>query len=887
MSAVLRRIRAFGGHLGLLAALALVAALLVAGVPRVANHYTDQGLRSDLSRLSYLNRDIVFGSGYDASDKSLPSGGDALLPSYEHDLPDPLPALVEDRWYTADSEVPGQNLSGPAPYTGVCRPSLRVRYQSGEAGAVRVVEGAAPVSDTTTVRAMVSRADAKQLGLKVGTKLTAAGTTTVLISGLFEPLDDDAPYWDTQRVERIGCPQADDGMTWQGTVLTDLEGSRLAVKQTELFEGRWRYRLDVDRITAPGLDALTTAVVDARRNPPQGRTLRSNAEPALLAFAKAQSGAQATVAVVESGLIATVLGLILLAALLMVERRRAEYALLRARGAIAGTVALRTLAETVLVVAPTVLLGWLFCALLPGRAAGSEPALIAALLLLAVGVAPLLAALVGGTGGRRPGRPGSRRLAGEVFVLLLAGLGVVLVRQRGVQDGVDPFLSVVPVLLGAAAALAVVRLLPWPLRKAGRLAARARGLVAFLGLARAGRGTPLSAGPVAVLIVAAATGVFTVAVNSTISDARDRATDRAVGADAQVTGFGFAAGTDRLLTQVPGVDAAVPLLAGSGAQLTATSGRRAQAQLVIIDGAAANDLLRRSGVTARMPGPLASATTSGPIQAVVSPDVAADIGAGGSVSVQGRSYEFRVAETTAEIPGLGTGTRRFIALPWRSVPAPDFQPLVPTRYLLAGHDFDNDAVRKAADAGQREYYLALLRRTIDAGITQVTDQQLPRLAEIITWEQHRQELEDSGVNALLTFVFLAGAVGSIVLALLAVGLAVLADAPGRGQALSRLRTLGLSGRQGRNLLILELTPLLAVAFLAGTAVGWLLPRLIGPALGLDAFTAGVAPRVAVDPWLAVQALALLLAGLSTAVLVETAAHRRMGLGASLRLGEDI
>jgi len=114
---------------------------------------------------------------------------------------------------------------------------------------------------------------------------------------------------------------------------------------------------------------------------------------------------------------------------------------------------------------------------------------------------------------------------------------------------------------------------------------------------------------------------------------------------------------------------------------------------------------------------------------------------------------------------------------------------------------------------------------------------------------------------------------------------VLADAPGRGRALSRLRTMGLSTGQGRRLLIYELAPLIGVALVAGGLVGVLLPRLLGPALGLDAFTAGLPAGTRVERWLPLAALALVVAALAVAVTVESLVNRRMRLGEVLRCGE--
>jgi putative ABC transport system permease protein len=139
------------------------------------------------------------------------------------------------------------------------------------------------------------------------------------------------------------------------------------------------------------------------------------------------------------------------------------------------------------------------------------------------------------------------------------------------------------------------------------------------------------------------------------------------------------------------------------------------------------------------------------------------------------------------------------------------------------------------------------------------------------------------VNGVLAFTYTAGAAGATVFALLAVALAVLAGAPDRGRALSRLRTMGLSPRQGRGLLVFELVPLVAGASVAGALVGVLLPRLLGPALGLDDISAGVSGGIRVGPWLPAAALVLLAVALGVAIAVESVAHRRLGLGEALRL----
>ncbi|MEU8191735.1 FtsX-like permease family protein, partial [Micromonospora carbonacea] len=200
---------------------------------------------------------------------------------------------------------------------------------------------------------------------------------------------------------------------------------------------------------------------------------------------------------------------------------------------------------------------------------------------------------------------------------------------------------------------------------------------------------------------------------------------------------------------------------------------------------------------------------------------------------------------------------------------------VPTAFLVSGDGFDVEALRRAGDEGQRRYQTG---GSFAAG-------ERPRGAEVTTWQGARQQLGGGGANGLLVFGFAAGAAGGAAFGLLAVAFAVLAGARTRAQALSRLRTLGLSRRQWRGLLLVELTPLVAAALLTGALTGALLPLLLTPALGLAAFTGGEPVRVAFSPGLVGAVLAAGAVALALAVTVETVHNRRMRLGEVLRLGE--
>src|SRR5690606_17007369 len=155
-------------------------------------------------------------------------------------------------------------------------------------------------------------------------------------------------------------------------------------------------------------------------------------------------------------------------------------------------------------------------------------------------------------------------------------------------------------------------------------------------------------------------------------------------------------------------------------------------------------------------------------------------------------------------------------------------------------------------------------------------------AEVSSVVEIRRQLRDSGFNEGLTLVFVAGTVGGGAAAVLAVTLALVVHARPRGRVLSLLRTMGLSNRQARTLLLAELLPVTAVAVAVGAATGLAMPLLLAPALGLDQFTGGVPLTVGADPVVVAvlggAALLLVLAG----VVVENGVNRRLGLGSVLR-----
>ena len=874
------RIRAYAGLLALLAALGLVAAFWSSGVTRLANETTDDGLRSDLAGSPWSIRDVTYRRQPRPLETSVPIGGELQLDRFRDGLPAALRSTVRDAWYIAEAGPAAVQIGDGPP--GSCPPLAAVRWQTGSPAATRMIQGRRPAS-SGEVQAIIGADAAEALGLGVGDTFRISGpggTTPVRITGVFEPVRPAAPIWDDMRLARMSCPNPADGTRARATLLTDSPGADRVAILTQDVELRWRYRIDETRVTAAGLPGMTGAVLAARRAAPPGVTVQTSLDQALATFDGQLRSVRALLAVIRAGILATLLGLILLAARLVVDRRADEYALIRARGGSAAAAGLRTLGETLTVVPLAVAAGWLLGAAVPGRADPEEAGTVILAGLVATLAAPVVAVLAA----RHPAftsrradlvrrRPSLRRLTAEASIVLFAVLGLVLLRRRGLNPtvGVDPYLVGVPVLLAVAIALIALRTVPVPLAWAGRLGARARGVVAFLGLSGATRGAPLSAGPLAALVVAVATGVFTSVVTSTVGHARDVAAELSVPADAQVTGFQFAADTAGRIAGLPGVSRAVPVLLESGVEVVANGGVFAQAQMMVVDAAGAWDGLPAELARAR-PG-------DGPVPMVVSPEVARTIKGEARVNVQGRSYRFRVAAVRETVPGIEAGVQQFVVLPAQAMPIPADQPLLPNRIVLTGDGFDADAVRGIADAGQRARVEALTGRP-------VADWQLIAPATVVSRQEVRNGLDRTGVNGVLVSTALAAVAAAVVLALLTVAFTVLAGAPARGRALSRLRTMGLSGRQGRRLLVYELIPLIAVALLAGALAGIALPGLVGPALGLSGFTAGVAAHTYVDPLLAGGVLVVAVLAVAAALAVENVVNRRLRLGEVLRLGEE-
>ena len=267
-------------------------------------------------------------------------------------------------------------------------------------------------------------------------------------------------------------------------------------------------RLALRRAAGPGRRA---AHRDADRRPRAARSPSSPARRSSTArsrslcrrcsqqYRKQRSQAETLLSVAAIGLFACALACLGLLAALSYDRRRNETELSRTRGASPHHLLAAQAAESFLISAPAALLGWGLAALLVDGRGSSLSAWLAVAIVAATVLLPVLA--IAGTA-RRPlgararedvvtGRPSARRLAVEGLVVVGAGVGVYLLRRRGLDTGsgtggFDPYLAGVPVLLGLACGILALRLYPRAARRPGAGRAARTGPAAAPGVEQGG-----------------------------------------------------------------------------------------------------------------------------------------------------------------------------------------------------------------------------------------------------------------------------------------------------------------------------------------------------------------------------------------------------------------
>ncbi|KDN82730.1 hypothetical protein [Kitasatospora cheerisanensis] len=850
------------------------------------------------------------------------------------------------------AESGGLELSG----AGVARPhgnaaSLSLAYAQDAADRVRWVAGRAPgrpdAAKEAPVEVALSRAGMEQFGLRVGQQVLLSGptgATGALVVGEFAPLDGADDLW--RQLPLLNEPMdaaVPSGYVRYGQAMVAPAGlEALEARGSLSVSATWTFGVAEQpwgnggtaagvRELAAGARGFTRAAVDKvcgeivsdampcsagvrTVTPPQ---VQQRLSAVVDRFAEQRARTVSLQSFALAGLLAIGVSTAVAAARLGARRREGALALQRARGAGEPALAAVRLLEAVPVVLAGVLAGRLLSGSLVGERplGGWWPAVAAAVL---VAGAPAAAVWWLGRAARRAGREPVRRrgvkrvlgLSGRAVleggVLLLAGAGVLQLRLRGaVPPGTaepDPQLALVPVLLGLAAVVVVLRVYPVPLRLLTGWARRGRGTVALVGLAQAGRRSAAAATALLVLVPALSCAVFGALVSGTVRHGRVEAAEWRTGGDAVVLGPSQRPLPLEELAKVSGVGGVLPVRGGVAALTSDEDGAVVKGVgLVGVDQAVLAGLEPGSPVAAA----LSAAGLSAPLVAGAELPALADARTAarfpdGSFDADAGATRFRVrivgvlpagAERDRAIGPVvgevGGGPLLVFGGPAAErLPKQTGQRNAAVLFAAPGQP-GSAAGAQRIDGARLRAVVAASAATAGAGGAGAAGGAVLRGApvEVRDLTGELAESADDGLVAALELAFRAAAAIGLLLGLAAVVLELLLGSAERGRMLAYLRTLGLGARAAAGVQLVQLLPVMAAAVIGGTVLGLGLPWLLGPALELRAFTAGPgAPAFAPD-WvsIAVAALALLVLVPCAAALEGVTGRRRVPQ--LLRLGE--
>lgn len=887
------RLRTAPGSALAFAALVLLTAFLAAAFPRAVDTNESSSLRQDLSGARPARSMLELTTPQPGLELPRSVREDALRPeaiaaAYRKVLP-LLPAPVRaDTTQSAYGVQTTKFLVGQEawlPRPDGLPPEFTLAAQAGLARHSTIRTGRPPTAPagltmrTRELEAAVTTETAEVMRMHVGS-LVHIGTSdsralAVRITGIVDPVRPEGNYWSGDQILRNPGLSSKGGRPpltyWNAGLLLAPEAAPALLGTLGEPQAYWRIAPDVTGLTAQQLPLLSDRVASLENGPEllrlkqaagQHASLTTDMDDILASHMEMRSAVRPVVAVAAIGTGTVAAVTLAMTGGLSAARRGAELALLRARGGSLRGIGGRLLVESAVVALPASGVG-LVAAILSVPEGRLVPAVVGvmAVAVLACVALPLCALALH----RRPrlraeradavkARPGRRRTVAELSLLLLAVGAVVTLRRRGTSDSGDYLVSAGPVLVGLIAALVLGRLYPLPLRWAARPAGRLRGALGFLSLARAGRSSATGVLPLLALLIALTTAAFGGAVLSGVADARDHAALRAVGADARISRPGPSGtgplpnGLEQAVRDVHGVQVVAPVWIGPTFDLPRAHPVKGDLSpaLVAVEPQSYARITRALGsdtypdqARQESPGPKGA----GVLNVIASPGVAETLGHEPQlIRLVGKDFTVRVVAVRSRMPGV-------VVPEFLLVDASELSQRVATTILLAsGDELDVRAVQAAAHAGGADVDVQL-RSEVRASFADSPLQ--------------------TGTERIYAAAIAAGA-GYAVLALL---LSTLQSAPERAALLARLRTMGLTRRQGRRLLLLEALPQAAVAALGGLLVGWATVWLLAPGVDLTQLALASVPGLAsgADVSLRADAWSLALPALGVVALAGVVA----------------
>lgn len=820
----------------LLAVLLLAASLLGALAPRALARQTTAEVADRLARTGAVARSIQGIAPFTPAWAPVPAPGaaqvfgglTAALRGLRDAVPRPARAGVGDvRWIVQAPVTPvADGASGAAlELTADPETAVRIRYTSGRAPAAWTGVDAALDATTPPVDVAISSTAADALHLTVGDVVQAVDPDggprpRYRVSGVFEPVaasdEDWAQHPSLLTPEHLRTGAGIDLVSAGafvapgsvGGLERTFSGGRISLYlpvRTDIWDGR-----DAAQVRSQ----LTAATGSPVALPGDDELTLSTGAPAAideaLSRVRALSALLSLVAAAPAGVLLAVLALAARGAL---ARWRPDLELAAARGASPLQLRAALAAVGALVAVPVSAIAAVASAIaVPARLTPAEivtgPAVVAAT------VVAVLAAAVPSAGARRIGAI-LRRFSDVALgaVVVLAVLAYVILRQRGVVVATvsglpDPLAVGTPLLLSIAAAALVMRVYPGLLRLALRLV-RARGAASFVGGRRAARTPIAGAASAAALLIGVSTALLSVSLLGSVDAATAIATRQAVGADARLDATPDSPLDPARVAAAPGVEAAAGLQHLAGQFLQGARIRDSVAVVVAQTGPLTRMRPALAGVDLR------AKDATAPVPVAASADLTPSLAVGDTAT-------------------LGDVEIRIVAV------LPDGLDLGPARaWLLA------DAAAAPRLSGAFGPDTVLVRGT-GAGLDAALRRAAPG-ADVTTTAAELAERRSEPAVAAVRNGLLAGAAGSLLLAVVAVALSVVAAGAARARMVGVLRTLGMRSAGVRVLVAWELAPVGVAAVLAGCGLGAVLPSVLASAADLVPLLGASAPPPAVDP----------------------------------------
>ncbi|NBE84992.1 ABC transporter permease [Micromonospora rubida] len=585
MAMVWRRARAARGLLLAAVVAALVAIALVTGLADYNRRAVDAGQRAVFAASPAQERSLLV-SGSGGADRAAYAARDrAVRARFVDGLGGASVAVSGARYGT------GRELTGDLGAARVGTDPVFAELTTLEdlTGHAELVAGRQPERGAEPLQALLPERVAGLLGLTVGERVplrdrATERTSQVEVVGIFRPREPAGSYWRLAP----GAVAAGSATSYGPFLLDPADFDRTFPATTS---ASWLVEPDLVAVEPSRLGAVKRAVATEVAELPEATGLGSSARSVTtmdrLIDRLSRADLVGRSSLLTPLLLILVLGgyaLVLVAALLN-EDRRAQTALLRARGAARRQIAGLAAREAALVVLPAALLG-------PPLAAEalrhvgrdqtwSDPSVAGSTLTWAVAAATAAGCLVAmvlpamrraGTyvadlaARSRPSRAATaQRASADLALVGLAVLAWVQLRQyssplagAGGRLGIDPLLVAAPTLGVLAGAVLALRLLPPATRFAERFVDARPWTATMLGMWQAGRRP--HAGPV--LLLALAVGGSTLAWSLVTTGERSHVdqADHSVGADLRLVERSGAAPADRAgrLVGAPGVDRALP-----------------------------------------------------------------------------------------------------------------------------------------------------------------------------------------------------------------------------------------------------------------------------------------------------------------------------------------